>query len=150
MTLMKPFSMKRVLQQSLLALTVAAAGTAAAAPFSLNLGGSLGGGAGLHFGLTDQNLFTLGAIPIDGRISADANRYGVLVNADALAVYDAGSFTLYGGPGITLGGGNGLGLALTGGLNYPLTDQFGLYAEAAVRLLNTAPSVLRVGVTYDF
>ena len=150
MALMKPFSMKHLLKRSLLALGLTAAGTAVAAPFSINLGGSLGGGAGLHFGLTDQNLFTLGTLPIDGRLSADANRYGVLVNADALAVYDAGGFTLYGGPGITLGAGNGLGLALTGGLNYPLSDRFGLYAEAAVRLLNTAPSVLRVGVTYDF
>lgn len=141
-----------LLRKGLLALALAAGGTAGAQGFSLNAAATLGGltfaGAGVNVGLTAQNLFTLGSVPIDGRISADIKGGGVLVNVDALAAYDAGGFLLYGGPGLNIGG-PGIGLALTGGLNYPLTDRLGLYGEASLRLLNSAGSVFRFGLSYD-
>ncbi len=143
--------MKKALLVGLGLAATGALGSAGAQGLQLSGGGTLANGnLGLNFGLTALNVTNLNGYSVDLRGSADVRSGFSAINADALINFPTAAFNLYGGAGIgfSLGNNNALFAALTAGLAAPLTDQFGVFAEAALRF--NAPSTVRFGVTYVF
>ncbi|WP_157463400.1 hypothetical protein [Deinococcus pimensis] len=149
------------MKKMILVAILAASSAAGAQAIQLSGGASLTNlNFGGNFGITAQSLANFNGVDLDGRLSVDLSGgdVGTFVNADLLFNFPQDAYNLYAGLGLSaaLGGVNSSLLfgTATIGAAFPVADQIGVFAEAALRFNGqqslVSRSVVRAGLTYVF